>query len=323
MAQVGKKSREEKLRVVLSVLRGESAAVARRGLHVCVRLGVVVAVLSVAVVSLPAAAQDSGVDVRIVARKLDSGKIEFGLREQQSDGSWGEPLLPTRRLFPATAAVGSWLVSSSLSLGAANSEESVRITARRLADGRVEFALQQQRADNSWGDRMLPSQRFFPTTARVDRWLQSSPLTITTTTAPVENQQVEEDPEEPTTTTTTAPPENLGPLPPNNDYWDEVMRIENFAIACGWYEDEYKQCRNHPEDTQIIIRDLGNLYNCEWDVGWGMCFDQTIAEFLFRRAQLACFEYGEEWYFDMSVPACYHLDHPREGEWVSGRWTDL
>ena len=43
----------------------------------------------------------------------------------------------------------------------------VRIVARNVADGRVEFGLQQRQADDSWGARLLPSVRFFPTTARV------------------------------------------------------------------------------------------------------------------------------------------------------------
>ncbi len=54
----------------------------------------------------------------------------------------------------------------------------VRIAARRLADGRVEFGLQQQNTDASWADRQLPSRRFFPATATVGRWLVSSPLTL-------------------------------------------------------------------------------------------------------------------------------------------------
>ena len=165
------------------------------------------------------------------------------------------------------------------------------------------------------------------TTAPVeDQQVEEDPEepTTTTTTAPVEDQQVEEDPEEPTTTTTTAPPENLGPLPPNSDFWEELMRIEDFATACGLLEEpKYGQCHN-PEDTQIYIRDFTNLYNCEWDTEWsgGGCVG-TAATFAFAEAQLACFEYGEEWYFDIYVPGCYHLDHPREGEWVSGRWTDF
>ena len=54
----------------------------------------------------------------------------------------------------------------------------VRITARRLADGRVEFGLQQRSAPTTrWGNRQLPGIRYFPTTATVGRWLNSSPLT--------------------------------------------------------------------------------------------------------------------------------------------------
>ena len=41
------------------------------------------------------------VDVRIVARKLENGRVEFGLQERQADSSWGERRLPRVRLeFP-------------------------------------------------------------------------------------------------------------------------------------------------------------------------------------------------------------------------------
>ena len=134
------------------------------------------AVLSTAAVSSPAAAQaDDGSDVvRIVARKLASGRIEFGLQQRQADESWGDRRLPRVRFFPTTAGVGRWLASSALSLPAGE----VRIVARKLAGGRVEFGLQQRQADESWGDRRLPRVRFFPTTAGVGRWLASSALTV-------------------------------------------------------------------------------------------------------------------------------------------------
>ena len=134
------------------------------------------AVLSTAAVSSPAAAQaDDGSDVvRIVARKLASGRIEFGLQQRQADESWGDRRLPRVRFFPTTAGVGRWLASSALSLPAGE----VRIVARKLASGRVEFGLQQRQADESWGDRRLPRVRFFPTTAGVGRWLASSALTV-------------------------------------------------------------------------------------------------------------------------------------------------
>ncbi len=54
-------------------------------------------------------------DVRIVARLLDNGKVEFGLQHQHS-GSWSDPMLPLRRLFPPTTAVDVWLASSTLTL---------------------------------------------------------------------------------------------------------------------------------------------------------------------------------------------------------------
>ena len=54
----------------------------------------------------------------------------------------------------------------------------MRIVARKLETGRIEFGLQQRQTDNTWGDRRLPRVRFFPTTA-ADRWLASSSLTLT------------------------------------------------------------------------------------------------------------------------------------------------
>ena len=131
-----------------------------------------------------AAVVESGSDtVRIVARRLENGKIEFGLQQRRHDGSWGQRVLPTARLFPTTASVGSWLNSSTINLEVAESADSsdeqvrVRITARRQEDGRVEFGL-QERDGTSWGERTVPTRRYFPADARVDRWLYSSVLTL-------------------------------------------------------------------------------------------------------------------------------------------------
>ena len=139
------------------------------------------AVLSSAVASTAAAAQEDNTasdstTVRIVARKLDSGRIEFGLQQRQPDNTWGDRQLPTVRFFPTTATVNRWLASSTLDLPAGE----VRIVARKLESGRIEFGLQQRQPDNTWGDRQLPTVRFFPTTATMNRWLASSPLTLTT-----------------------------------------------------------------------------------------------------------------------------------------------
>ncbi len=112
--------------------------------------------------------------LRIVARKLADSRIEFGLQQRNPDNTWRDRELPRVRFFPTTVGVNRWLVSSPLDLAPAD----VRIVARRLADGRIEFGL-QQRDTNTWGDRQLPRVRFFPTTAGVGRWLNSSALTLT------------------------------------------------------------------------------------------------------------------------------------------------
>ena len=128
------------------------------------------------IVAGSAAAQEAGpgTEVRIVARLLDSGKIEFGLQQRRADTTWGEQQLPERRLFPADAAVDRWLWSEELDLRFA----AVRITARKLPDGDVEFGLQQRGADDAWGERLLPTRRFFPAEATVDEWLPSSSLDL-------------------------------------------------------------------------------------------------------------------------------------------------
>ena len=60
---------------------------------------------------------------------------------------------------------------------AATSSAEVRITARQMEDGRVEFAL-QQRVDGEWGERILPTSRFFPADVGHNRWLNSTPITV-------------------------------------------------------------------------------------------------------------------------------------------------
>ena len=49
-------------------------------------------------------------DVRIVAQKLEDGRIEFGLEQD------GERILPRTRFFPADARVGRWLKSSPVTI---------------------------------------------------------------------------------------------------------------------------------------------------------------------------------------------------------------
>ena len=137
----------------------------------------------IAMAAAPAAGQESdsaATEVRITARKLADGRVEFGLQQRASSSDpWGQRQLPRVRFFPTTATAGRWLNSSPLEVN----DNQTRITARKLADGRVEFGLQQRASSSDpWGQRQLPRVRFFPTTATAGRWLNSSPLATTTAT---------------------------------------------------------------------------------------------------------------------------------------------
>ena len=132
----------------------------------------VVVVAASALVASPAVAQDVEVSdapastVRIQARKVESGKVEFGL-QLEGDRQW----LPRARLFPyPTADVGQWLFASPYTM---SDGTTVRIQARLLANGKLEFGLQLN-GEQVW----LPRARLFPyATAQVGRWLLSSAYT--------------------------------------------------------------------------------------------------------------------------------------------------
>ena len=109
-----------------------------------------------------------------MARRVDDGRVEFGLQERAGAESWGSRLSPSKRFFPVDVAVDKWLVSSPVSV----SGGVVRIVARRVDDGRVEFGLQERAGAESWGSRMSPSKRFFPVDVAVDKWLVSSPVSV-------------------------------------------------------------------------------------------------------------------------------------------------
>lgn len=81
---------------------------------IAVALGLVA--LGVLLPTVALNANEPDVTVRIVARKLADGRIEFGLRQEQADGTYGSEILPRARYFPANAEVGRWLRSSPLDL---------------------------------------------------------------------------------------------------------------------------------------------------------------------------------------------------------------
>ena len=135
----------------------------------------VVAVSPVGVVGQEIADADA-LEVRIVARRVASERVEFALQQREADADWGSRLLPRQRLFPLGTTQGRWLVSTPLSLSGAAVE--VRIVARQIAGGRVEFALQRRVLGGDWERRLLPQRRLFPISAALGRWLVSSPLTL-------------------------------------------------------------------------------------------------------------------------------------------------
>ena len=139
--------------------------------------------LAVGATALPVSSAGHEAEVRIAAQRLEDGRTEFALQIRGSDGEWGERLLPSSRFLPAASAAGRWLASSPLTVRAPGGpndgpDVEVRIASQRLDDGRTEFALQQRGEDGEWGERMLPSSRFFPADPAVGRWLTSTPLTV-------------------------------------------------------------------------------------------------------------------------------------------------
>ena len=102
---------------------------------------------------------------RIVARLLDDGRVEFGWQP-----TGGARVLPTQRYFPTDATVDRWLRSSPVEV---NGAEIGRINARLLEDGRIEFAFTPTDRE-----RILTDARYFPTSARPNRWLRSTEITI-------------------------------------------------------------------------------------------------------------------------------------------------
>ena len=127
-----------------------------------------IAIIAAAVaLDLPSAAAQSDDEQtgRIVARRLADGRTEFGWQP-----TGGERILPRQRSFPANVRHDRWLRSSPVEVAG---KEIGWINARRLADGRIEFAFTP-----TDGERIAPPARYFPADARVNRWLRSTEIAI-------------------------------------------------------------------------------------------------------------------------------------------------
>ena len=238
---------------------------AGRRTNVIRRLGVLVVVVVAA--GVPAAgtilAQDSGVPddgastVRIQARLLDSGKVEFGL-QLDGDRVW----LPQARLFPyQTAEVGRWLFASPYTL---SDGTTVRIQARRVASGKVEFGLQLD------GDRVwLPQARLFPyQTAEVGRWLFASPFAVS-------------DFEVRTVTVIR--------VYANAEFELEWFRIGAMALECLFVSHKGICAIPHDEvSTEDVVQATNALYGCNFDFANDRCHGMTTEEFQELVDKLAC-----------------------------------
>jgi len=115
-------------------------------------------------------------EVRIAARRVQQGRFEFALQVRSAEGEWQDRILPRRRFLPAVSDAGRWLNSNAFNVGEGNEERTIRITARRVSGGRVEFAIQLRSEDGGWGNRLLPTQRFLRITSPMNRWFVSTPL---------------------------------------------------------------------------------------------------------------------------------------------------
>ena len=106
---------------------------------------------------------------RIVAQRLADGRTELGWHPTDATNR----VLPSGRFFPADVDHQRWLRSTPVEVDGA---EIGRINARLLSDGRIEFAFTP-----TDGEQINPPVRYFPTDARVGRWLRSTEITLSIT----------------------------------------------------------------------------------------------------------------------------------------------
>lgn len=214
------------------------------------------------------ASDDGSDEVRIVARRLSSGRIEFGLQQRTAPDAWGERILPTQRFFPADATVDRWLRSSPLTVSVTGTTAGqatdvvVRIVARKIADGRVEFALRKRTSGHTYSGPPLPRSRFFPTTAAVGRWLQSTPISVISTQPSAQ------------TGTTAATPATLSAIAAGEDH-SCGLRTDN-SIAC-WSYDVY--WRNEAPTGQFTALVIPPMHACALQAGGTVtCWGEALTE---------------------------------------------
>ena len=138
-------------------------------------LAVVVAIGSVGFVVVSAQSQSisRNVNVAVTAKRLEDGRTQFAIFQS------GARIYLQSAYFPAEADVGKWLVSKEAQYGLYEPEAALRIAARLVDDGRLEFGIQVRDdtivgGDSEWSEVLLPRARYMPADARVGAWLTSS-----------------------------------------------------------------------------------------------------------------------------------------------------
>ena len=136
--------------------------------------------------------------VRIAAKRLADGWVEFATETSYTTGGWSDLTYPREHQLPPTAAAGRWYASTSYShyRHLRNSPDDIinlGVAARRLNDGRIEFAVRpmvresvwdegQRVSEAVWGERLRTRRRYLPADAPVGRWRYTSAFLLPSTT---------------------------------------------------------------------------------------------------------------------------------------------
>ena len=112
-----------------------------------------------------AEAEGADGDVHVLARLAEGRRVEFGLQ------AGGEVILPERRFVSLDRGATGWLRSSAVALP---DGRGARVAARRMVDGRFEWAL---RVEGAAGE-LRPVDRFVPPLRSFSEWLRSGAIAV-------------------------------------------------------------------------------------------------------------------------------------------------
>ena len=166
---------------------------------------------------------------------------------------------------------------------------SVRIQARLVESGKVEFGLQFD-GDEVW----LPQARLFPyATATVGRWLYASPYTVAATEPSAASPNTP-DPSGGTVIDGVYTPNDRtggvivwGVVPWDADFLAGYIEMFDFLDSCGF---ERRRGCDSPADTEILRQLATELYQCEISMDIGVTcvgFVGSVDQKLWD-AKLAC-----------------------------------